>query len=227
LSEIGEHIKSNSEYYRSHFTTSDKKINISVPTGDPQLISLELITEGLRKLVPSDIDLFLPKFTTSTKESSLAFMSVFADTMTPFYSYFMYMCGIPRVKILGTDSDWELIINNLRSLMSITDKITKYLNQVIDVINNNILNKNVKNIFSIKKCGSGGQVEVNGWITKLFMKIPSVRYVENYPTCVSRVPYLFESTGQNFELSYGLFSSNEQDGYLIPDFGFVINEIKK
>lgn len=236
LSEMGTHIKDNSDHYRSLFTTSDEKVNILVPTADPQLIDLNLIVAGLRNLVPTDVDLFLPEFTTTTASSSLAFMAVFADAMTPYYSYSMFRCGIPKIKILGFKSDWEIIINQLTTLKGLLNKnveMTNYFNGVIEVANKIASNYDtvdadfLKDIFSLERCGSGGQVEVLGWITKLFMKVPSIRYVGNYPTCVAQVPYKFEDTNQDFELSYGLFSSNEEDGYLIPDFGFVINEITK
>lgn len=235
LSEMGSHIKDNSDYYRNLFTDSDTIVNISVPTNDPELIDLNLIVSALKDLCPTDIDLFMPIFTTSTSSSSLAFMAVFADAMTPYYSYSMYMCGIPKIKILGVKSDWDIIINQLTELKGILNKnkkMTEYLSGVIEVAKNIANNYEtvdtdfLKNIFSLERCGSGGQVEVIGWITKLFMVVPSIRYVGNYPTCVAQVPYVFENTSQNFELSYGLFSSNEEDGYLIPDFGFVISEIK-
>jgi hypothetical protein len=236
LSEMGSHIKDNSAHYRSLFTTSDKKVDISVPTADPQLIDLNLIVGGLRKLVPTDVDLFLPEFTTTTPSSSLALMAVFADAMTPYYSYSMYMCGIPKIKILGFKSDWEIVINQLVKLKDVLNKdaaITKYFDGVIEVAtkiagNYDTVDEDfLRDIFSLERCGSGGQVEVLGWITKMFMKVPSIRYVGNYPTCISKVPYKFLDTNQDFELNYGLFSSDEEDGYLVPDFGFIINEVKE
>ena len=99
LSEVSGHIKENSKHYKKLFTSSDKKVEISVPTFDPQLIDLNLIADELRYLVPTNIDLFLPEFTSTTASSSMAFMAAFADAMTPYYNYSMYMCGIPKIKI--------------------------------------------------------------------------------------------------------------------------------
>jgi len=233
LSEISGHIKDNSEAYRSLFTTSDNKVKISVPTADPELIDLNLITKELRKLVPTDINIFIPEFTTTTSTSKLAFMATFADAMTPYYSYSMYLCGIPKVSIIGDKEDWDKISLNLNALKDILteDNITEYINRVIVVINNIIsqydeVDKDfIKDIFKLVNCGSGGQVQAYGWLTDLFIKTPSMRYVHNYPTCVANVPYTFLETGQKFELCHGLFSSNEVDGFLIPEFGFIINEV--
>jgi len=235
LSEMGVHIKNNSEFYRTLFTASDKKVEIVVPTADPQLIDLNLIVTELKKLVPTNIDLFLPEFTSTTASSSLAFMAVFADAMTPYYNYCMYLCGIPKIKILGEKSDWEKIITNLTEMKVLLNKNKKnadYFDKVIEIVEKITGNYEMidveflKNIFSLKRCGSGGQVEASGWATDLFMKKPQVRYVENYPTCISKVPYTLLETQQKFELCYGLFSSVEEDGFIIPDFGFIINEIK-
>jgi len=71
---------------------------------------------------------------------------------------------------------------------------------------------------------SGHQTEVKGWITEMFIKVPRPGYVDNFPTNVAKVSYKFLDTNQNFELKYGLFSSNIKDGFLIPDFGYIINE---
>jgi len=39
-----------------------------------------------------------------------------------------------------------------------------------------------------------------------------------------KIDYTHEDTGQNFEMSHGLFYSNFKDGFLVPDFGSVIIE---
>jgi hypothetical protein len=242
LSEISGHIKNHSEDYRYLFTKSDDKVKISVPTADPELIDLNLITKELKKLVPTNIDIFIPEFTTTTQPAKLAFMATFADAMTPYYNYSMYCCGIPKVSIIGDKEDWDKISLNLTTLKDILYKsnidilyknnISNYINNVLVVINNissqydEVDEDFIKDIFKLVACGSGGQTEAYGWITDLFIKKPRLKYVHNFPTCVAKVPYTFLETGQKFELCHGLFSSNEVDGYLIPEFGFIINEVE-
>jgi hypothetical protein len=231
LNELSGHIIDNSDRYRSLFTTSEDKVEIVVETGDPQLINLKLITQQLRSLVPTNIDLFVPEFTSSTEASSLAFMAAFAEAMTPYYNYSMYLCGIPKVKVLGTKQDWEKIILNLTELKGLL-KISNYVDRLIGTIGQiahsyeSVDEEFLGDVFRLDRCGSGGQVEVRGWVTDLFMKTPRVAYVYNFPTCISKVPYKYLNTGQNFELCHGLFSSNESDGFLVPEFGYIINEVE-
>lgn len=229
LTEVSTHIKANAENYRSLFTDSDKKKEIIVMTGDPQLIDLSLIAAELLKLTPTNTEMFLPEFTTTTFESSMAFKAAFADAMSPYYDYCMLLCGFPKVKLLGQESDWDKVIENINlfgeviALPEYFDKVTELAN----TIKNNISNPDKdfwNEMFSLKKCGSGSQVELNGWITKLYINRPTVPYVHNYPASLSFVKYKFINTGQNFELCYGLFSSNIEDGYLIPEFGYIINK---
>lgn len=229
LTEVATHIKNNSGKYRSLFTESQGDTMITVPTGDPQLIDLNLIIEGLRGLVPTNTDIFLPEFTTTTMEASMAFNAAFADAMSPYYSYSMYMCGIPSVKLLGDENDWDTIIGNIESLSEIIDLPTYFdkVTALATTIKSNINNPDVDfwtNMFSLKRCGSGGQTEVEGWINDLYVAKPSPAYIQNYPSGVSFVSYKFLGTGQEYELCYGLFSSNIEGDYLAPEFGYVINE---
>jgi len=232
LTEIATHIKANAEKYRSLFTESDEKQEIVVPTGDPQLIDLNLIAEELSKLVPTDSDAFLPEFTTTTVGSALAFKAAFADAMSPYYNYSMFCCGIPSVRLLGEEKDWDAIINRIETFEEILD-IPEYFTRVEALANDikaNISSPDPefwKNIFALERCGSGGQVEVEGWINDLYMKKPNPGYIQNYPSSTSFVSYKYLNTGQDFELCYGLFSSNVEGDYLVPEFGFVINEKMK
>jgi hypothetical protein len=235
LNESASHIKENSEYYRSLFTTATEgKVDIIVPTADPQLISLNLIANELRKLVPTDIDIFLPSFSTSTVSSAFAFKAAFADAMTPYYNYMMLLCGIPKIQIQGTSEDWNKLsegVDKLKSLLNKDENIMKYFERVQNIsksIINNLESQSAdfwKGMFSLERCGSGGQVDVRGWIVDMYIKKPRPAYVNNFPTNTAKVPYKLINTGQNFELSYGLFSSNIEDGFLVPDFGFIINEV--
>lgn len=234
LNESASHIKDNSEHYRGLFTTSPEgKTNIVVPTSDPQLISLDLITDELKKLVPTDIDIFIPKFSTSTPASAFAFKAAFADAMSPYYNYMMFMCGISKIQLQGTNEDWNKLsegIDKLKSLLNKDENITAYFDK-IKGISNSIISEletpNVnfwKDMFNLERCGSGGQVDVKGWIVDLYIKKPRPAYVNNFPTNAAKVSYTLLNTNQKFELKYGLFSSNVEDGFLVPDFGYIINE---
>lgn len=229
LSEIASHIKDNSDKYRSLFTDSSKKKEIVVSTSDPELIDLRLIADKLLELTPTNTEMFLPEFTTTTFQASMAFKAAFADAMSPYYDYSMLLCGFPKVKLLGEEKDWDKIIDNIEEFQVIIE-LPNYFEKVIELAGK--IKKNISNpdkdfwntMFSLKKCGSGSQVELNGWIADLFIKKPRPGYIHNYPTSTSYVEYKLLNTGEKFELCYGLFSSKIEGGYLVPEFGYVINK---
>jgi len=235
LCELATLIKNDPKRYRKLFTSSKDKVEIIVQTNDAELLPLESIIEQLKDLVPSDTNSFFPEFTTSTEQSIFAMRAAFADAMSPFYEYGMYMCGISKVKILGNERDWKLIVNHLsfllRNIFRDNETIQTYFDRVIicteDIIQS-IEDRNAgfwKNIFRLERCGSGGQVEVKGWIQNFYLKRPRPGYINNYPTNVSYVKYKNLTTGKNFELVSGLFSSKEDNGYLTPEYGYLITEV--
>ncbi len=235
LCELATLIKNDPEHYRDLFTTSNEKQEITVQTGDLELLPLDAIMEELKKLVPSDIDSFFPAFSTNTNASIFAQRATFADAMSPFYNYSMYCCGITKVKILGGEDDWNLIIDHLSwmktSMFDNNETICNYIDKLVpsieDIIHS-LQEPNAgfwKNIFRLERCGSGGQVEVKGWIQNFYLKKPSPGYIHNYPTCVSYVKYKNLTTNKNFELVSGLFSSKEEEGYLMPEYGYLITEV--
>lgn len=236
LNELASTIKNDFENYREYFSTSSEKVEIVVQTNDSQLLPLDAIMNELKKLVPTDVDIFLPDFSTNTESSELAMMATFADAMSPFYNYGMLMCGISKVRIQGTESDWNKIINHLNRLgeevfskstniISYIDKVNTCIEELIHAIENESVDF-FKTIFRLDRCGSGSEVQVKGWIQNLFIKIPKPGYINNYPTCVSYVRYKNLTDGNKFELVYGLLSSIEEDGYLIPNFGYLITQEK-
>ncbi len=168
LNELSTHIKDNAKDYATLFTSNTNgKTDICIPTSDAELIDLDVIKMELVKLIPTDVSPFLLKFSTSNEASQMAFNAVFADAMTPFYSYSMYMCGITKVLVLGEIEDWLRIREAIGSLAGILTKInTEYFAKVAHIVDTIIdsysePNKEFwKDIFRLDRCGSGGQVEV-------------------------------------------------------------------
>lgn len=174
LTEVAGYIKDNAETYRDLFTDSDEKKEIIVETGDPQLIDLNKIAEALLMLTPTNTKMFLPEFSTTTEGAALAFKAAFADAMSPYYDYSMLMCGIPRVKVLGEENDWNEVIKNIESFGEVI-ALPEYFEKVTGLaerIKENISEPDTefwKDIFRLDRCGSGGQTEVRGWINDLLI----------------------------------------------------------
>lgn len=231
LCEIATAVKADPETYRSVFTSSPDKIDIKVEGIDPFYLPIDLIKDELYKLVPVDVDIFLPTFSTTTEMSRVAMLASFLETVSPYYNYMMYLCGHPTVHILGTTEDWSIIEERLQHLSSILTPLNGWLGKLTKLsneINRSLTEENNefwKTIFTEERCGSGGQVMISGWFASMFMKQPSLRTLVNFPTHITRVPYtVIEQPEYRYELCCGLFSSNEDNGVMDPVFSTVVNQ---
>lgn len=228
LSELTIIVKNKPEEFRHLFSKSDKTEDILVFSGDPIEMPLGTLTNALKDKVPIDIETFFPEFSTRTPKSLHAFQAAFCDMCSPYYNYMMYLCNIPKVDVRGTLDDWKNLFDKWNKLSKIilestwTRKVSSILKDLVD----NFQNEEFwKKIFSIKHCGSGGQIEVSGWFTEFFKKQPNPKYVENYSSHISLVKYKQINFNQNFEMSVGLFGSRKEDEFMVPEFSFAINEI--
>jgi len=229
LSEIASHIKDNHEECRDLFTRSPDKIDILIE-GTADNFPLNELKKRLIKLVPINLDFFLPKWSTATADSNLACIAAFADAVSPYYNYMLYLCGFNSIRVEGEIEEWERIAALVDELSGVVPGIRGYLIQVSDqlkkfvgwVKNDDI--ENLKKIFYTEHCGSGSQKEVKGWFTNFYVEYPSLGTVGNFSSHIARVPFRDLSRQQDFNLNYGLFSSKtDNDGFWIPQFDQVVN----
>jgi hypothetical protein len=239
MNEIAGHIKGNAEQYRSLFTTAkaeDGKTEIVMQwDGSPSLLNLGLLVSALREFVPSDITPFIPSFTTTTADSRMAVDSAFCEAMTPYYSYSVQMCGIPSVILHGAEADWELLASSAEGVAKVVAGASKYLTNIAVIARE--IAKQARDgldrdfwmdLYRLKRCGSGSQVEVDGWVKRLYLsKTPSPAFVCNFPTHITKVPFkTLDGAGNkmaDYSLSCGLLSSKVMEGHLVPSFGWVLN----
>jgi len=220
LSNLAFEVNKNPETYRKYFTESDEKQEIIVEQGG-HLISPKLLIDGLTGRIPTKLlkDSF-PVFSTDTEMSNIADYTAFLDMVSPYYNYGMYFCGIPKIKILGTENDWNQLMFTLGSITGIVSEFQEYLiriaNRVSLIVGNTC---DYSNVFSLDRCGSGSQVLVTGWITEFFIEQPKVAYLENFISCISKIDYInYNEGGKEYRMYAGLFSSEIEDGYLVPAF---------
>lgn len=236
LAELASVVKKRPEDFSSLFTNSPEKKDVIIFNADPVDMRFDTLIDALRDLVPSNTDAFLPQFSTSNQMTKLAFYASFADMVSPYYDYMMLLCGIPKIKIMGDSDQYQSMCSKISeiSLIFIGDEaVTKYLTRIHELFSEiaaAVANDDIeffKRIFTLEKCGSGSQVEVNGWIKRMYMD-EKVRpgYVENFPTNVSVVEYKNLDTNKNYKKYVGLFGSSEDDGFLVPEYGYFINEVK-
>ena len=237
LSELTTAIAKDSKKYKSLFSIAadDEKIKISVPTGDPEEINEQLIINALKNRVPSDVNSFLPKFSTTTPIIQMAMNICFCDLVSPYYSYSTYLCGIPNIRIEGEIEDWELVMTKLMELSIIFSGtplrayIDRCLNRSILIIgaiktsNSEFFQK----IFKIKHCGSGHDT-ITGWILE-FLKIKDYMSltVNLVPPHISKMDWINLDTQRTFSIYAGLFFSKIEGEFLVPEYDFIQLETTK
>jgi len=220
LGNLAFEVNKNPETYRKYFTNFNDKMEIIINQGG-NLINVKLLINKLNGIIPNNImDDFFPDFTTDTDKSIIANYTAFLDMVSPYYNYGMFLCGIPKIKILGTDEDWDLLGASCVRIWTAIPEFKSYLNTVLDRINEIIYNDaDFSKFFSLQRCGSGSQVEVNGWITDFFIEQPSINFPENFISCISKIDYKnYNEDGKEYRLFAGLFTSEIEDGYLVPEF---------
>jgi hypothetical protein len=229
LCEIAGHIKENADKFRDLFTTSAEKKTLTVHSFDPYILPVHSMIDELNANIPSDITAFFPEFSNTSEGAKFACAAAFCDAMSPYYNYGMLMCGLPKCRIEGTVDDWVKIIeaiNKIGPMLQLDDYTIKVGQAVIKFAQSITRNSNehMKSFFNLVRCGSGSQTEVDGWIENFFIKTPSLGYVRNYPSCVSKVEYKNFTTGKEYFLKSGLLRSKVDGDYLVPDFTFVVYE---
>jgi hypothetical protein len=222
LCNLAYEVNKNPEKYRKYFTKSEEKIEIMVEQGG-ELIDPALLIAGLQGSVPTRIlDAVFPPLSTDTEKSRFANYTAFLDMASPYYNYSMYLCGIPKIMILGVKNDWLHIIHRIGMITAVIPECDDYLFEVAtkisDIADNNI---DYKDFFSLERCGSGHQVMVSGWIKDFFIEKPKVSYPENFVPCISKFDYHNYNNDTDYRLYAGLFSSKIEGDYLVPSFESV------
>jgi hypothetical protein len=238
MTEIADIIKNNSEVCRHLFTSSDKKVDISVPTNDVTKIDLSLVVQQLHELVPVDVNLFAPQFSTLDQHSQLACYAALCDGLQVYYSYSTFLCGIPAIRVVGSREDWDLMVTNLKEIKALfeTTGLNEFVNYLVEV--NNLIQGMIdnsfdkpraefwKDIFTQKNVGSGGGLQISGWITKLFFRKCELPKLENFPSTISVVPYVNVETKRNFIGVNGAFQRiRTEDGFVKTSYRQMVFEV--
>ena len=234
-SELAKYVSANSEACRSLFTASDTKIDILIPTGDPTEIDLHRLISELKGLVPIDVDTFFPKFSTTPEYAELAFAATFCDMVQDFYSYSTFLCGIPEIKLAGTYHDWyEMLLHivALDELFKDHAKVTWYLSKVAVIVENIAMSFTEvdvefwKSIFRSKNVGSGGQLDIDGWIVQLFMEKRETNRLESFQNTHGVIPYTNKTTNRKFKALHGVLGlCRDEHDFVYAGYGRAVYEV--
>lgn len=226
LNEVASLVRDDAKKYQHLFSRSAKKKIIEVITPGIEM-PLGTLVALLRDHVPTDTALFLPEFTTSSARSRHAMYAAFCDVCSPFYDYMICACAFPAISITGTEDDWGLMASQWRKLSPLFKGPKEWLAQVQAILDNCVSRFSDRDwwidMFRIERCGSGSDVIVDGWYSRLFRKTPGLAKPSNFPPCVATVDYKHMVLGANYQIQDGLFYSYQEGDFMIPDFGHILH----
>lgn len=223
------------DYAKLFTTTPDKKQWIIVRSDDVTKIDPALVIETLRRCVPTDVDLFLPEFSTTTPDVRLARYIAFCDLCSPYYNYGTKLCGFPSIRFEGIDRDWDKLLTALGHMASTVflqhkdthhylmraHKCAQAMVNAVAQENATYLNK----MLTLKKCGSGSEYEMSGWILDLLFNSKQNARLEGLPPHISKMQYVNMETKRKFILFTGLTESELQGDMLVPRYGQYVIEV--
>jgi hypothetical protein len=225
LTQMAEEIKDNAYEYRELFTSTEEKQMITVAQDHPTDINVAELIAQLKMRVPGGpetVELFLPELTTITPEARLAHAAAFVSTVSQYYDYGMFCCGIPSIDLRGSKYDWKLLAGNCEELIGFFSGIkrakvlTKYLGKVKKIFelilqtytHDPELSKDFwKDIYRQKNVGSGGDLSVNGWIKEFYIKGDN-SLLKSFHDTMSAFTYVNLSTKEKFVMVHGAFGAN-------------------
>lgn len=237
LSELSKEVATNPDTYRNLFTDSKEKKEITVLSASLVEMPVDSLVEHLHHLVKFDSSIMFPTFSFNDEKAVETINAIFCDMASPFYDYSMFCCGIPAIKLLGTREDWEKIQlhwdSKIKSLfVNVNPSIEKYFDRVAVIIGNIINSYELdfsdwwKDIYTQKNIGSGGELEVNGWIKLLFLKQHKYEVkLENFTNTYGIVQYKQLDTDKNYVAVYGGFDyEKDEDGFVRLVYDKIIYE---
>lgn len=219
-------VKDKPDLYRTVFTRSSEKIEITFSDGD--MFDIHRFINALTEHLPVDVNQFLPLLPNAPAHYREAMLGLFADMVQEYYSCMIYGCSLPKVRVLGTDQEWEALVTILQNLIQTFDSRgapTSYLRKAQTAVQDLIVNLDRpeywKEFFFVRRCGSGSQEEVQGRVLE-FMTDSSMLLISEIPNMVSRYPFTYKPGVDGCtDLAFvgGIFWSNlDEEGYLVPEY---------
>jgi hypothetical protein len=230
-------MKKDPDQFKSIFTASDKKEMLLVQQTHATDININALIKLLQDAAPVDLTMFLPEFSDTTPEAKLAMSASVLDMAQHYYDYGMFCCGIPAIDLRGTREDWVAICDAINEIETAVyssgatqhgmDPIIKYLHRVEDVATNILLSFEQdqtefwKDIFTQENVGSGGDLQIDGWICDLYHNAKRGALIRSFHDSVSKFPYKNVSTGEHFLMVHGAFGSNVEEGFITTVYDHV------
>ncbi|WP_328303283.1 DUF4419 domain-containing protein [Streptomyces sp. NBC_00435] len=250
--EVAVHVRLNSVTYAGLFTETPGHPQTVIVRDDLAPLdwerSINLVQQPLRARIGDDAaDLFQPDFSTTTPADATAALVALMDVVSPYYRFrWVTRCGIPRIRLEGTDRDWRLLAGRVRELEGRFEGLRPWfaaLHPVLDAISATASGRGADQTFwgSLYKweSASGGD-RVTGWINAFFAHRytddgpspkgsfgPGTTDEEHFPSHVSRVPFRWESPAGTSEMAFlgGVLGIEREGEWIRPRLGHAVAEL--
>lgn len=250
--EVAVHVRLNPKTYEGIFTeTPGHRQTIAVRDDLAPLDwqrSINLVQQPLRARIGDEVaDLFQPTFSTTTDTDATAILVALMDVVSPYYRFrWQTLCGIPRIRLEGTDRDWRLLAARVRELAEWFEGLRPWftaLQPVLDAIWATASGWGIDQKFwrSLYKweSASGGD-RVTGWITAFFAHRytddgprpkqsfgPGTTAEDEFPSHVSRVPFRWETLTGTLDMAFlgGVLGIEHDEEWIRPRLGHAVAEL--
>lgn len=253
------HVNEHAEELRSHFVSHEGKKKLEVIRDDFIKGSLENPWENVfdefsthirKEIGESNHELIVPRFSTTGAIEKAASEVVLMDSMKTYFEYIVRTrCGIPEVRLEGTQEDWAQLAQKTEKLGSTfelqwwTDRMLPRLETMAAHSNGQGDPAYWRNIYKWND-GSGGPY-FNGWIVDFIPYLAmeeglSRNWLFGYqndfelfglttnvlPSSLSKVPFIWDYFGKDYEYEFiaGFTSfTQDRDSFAVrPKIGWAV-----
>ncbi|KAJ3119873.1 hypothetical protein HK098_005085 [Nowakowskiella sp. JEL0407] len=247
LMQFSRFVEANSEELRSKFVPHEGKkklvINQAGDFSNADFAGFAMqISVLLKKNVVDETlyDWVMPNFTTTTVNDQIVGSVVFMASMKSYFTYGMrFLCGIPKIQILGEKRDWDEIRKRIKKLAEFGEICQQWAESLDSVLVNfcDAFDGKVDTAFWQRICcifsGSGSST-VSGWITVFSAfsadgkwrgtGMPSMTLGKTIPGYV-QVDLEIDDNGNKFEAT--MFAGHtgftvHDDVYIAPKFNWAV-----
>jgi Domain of unknown function (DUF4419) len=184
---VANHINAHAEELRPRIVSHHEKLTIQVRRDDfvkasPENPWAEVFNDfssQIRDHVGPNIELFVPRFSTTSPVERAAAEVVLLDAMQSYFEYRCFSaCGIPSITLEGTDEDWTALARRVQGfrefgLGSWFDVLSPILGQFAKAAQGDVDPTFWGSLYKFDD-RSGGRV-VTGWITAFFPYLKDYR----------------------------------------------------
>lgn len=244
LHQISQVIKDNVEEYTNIFTFNQEKNTIKMFSNE---FDINLYSNIIKQLIPDSntYNTFFPTWSNSPLHYNECIQGLFSDMVQKYYEAMILGCSCPKVRVLGTQEDWDKLLDTIIRLKEIfnsnnAQSLDNYLLKVItcltDFKSNWNKHKTWEKFFFVSNCGSGSQESIGGTIRELLnYSSKQEMLVHQLPNTISRFPFIALALALDIEKeeeeSYfisGIIGSKlDIDGFLVPSYDYCITWIDK